>query len=118
MKKTLSLLLVCSISANLLAQKVKTGTAPVVKAETDLAPLPPPPPPKQPARVKFTPPVINEKGYNLTVHYNNGSNIIYAKKKGVNEKIPMMKWVANESYYKKSTAYYPHRHQWLHKISL
>ncbi|HNU89591.1 MAG TPA: hypothetical protein PKJ94_14925, partial [Ferruginibacter sp.] len=66
-------------------------------------PPPPPPPPEAPKEeVKFTPPVIaNDMGYDLSVHNNNGNTMIYAKKKGVTEKISLEKWNANSAYYEK-----------------
>lgn len=127
MKKVLLLLFVSTLSANIIAQNDKIGKAApvntqqnVVKADEFTPPPPPPPPPppvqpaapppppappmppKQHADAKFNPPVIvNDKGFDLSVHYINDVNIIYAKKKGITEKIPMTKWYANQSYYEK-----------------
>src|SRR5204863_6615557 len=66
-----------------------------------LPPTPPlPPPPASDDVVTFTPPVIvNDKGYDISVHYNNGNNMVYMKKKGVTEKVSVEKWNANKSYY-------------------
>jgi len=116
MKKLLLLLFVCIISANLMAQKNKTGKAPAPSSLTstnDLGtppppppppapPVPPPAPPEQVEQVTFTPPVlINDNGYDLSVQNNNGKAVIYATKAGVTEKIPMAKWNANKSFYEK-----------------
>jgi hypothetical protein len=102
MKKTLLVLFVCTVSTHMIAQKTKSEKAetPTQTAmpENDIAP--PPPPPPQIEQVKFTPPVIvNDKGYNLSVHYYNGKNLVYMKKNGVSEKISLDKWNANRSYY-------------------
>ena len=120
MKKTLLVLFVCTVSTHMIAQKTKSEKAetPTQTAmpENDIAPPPPPPPPPPPTppapehptpptppqieQVKFTPPVIvNDKGYNLSVHYYNGKNLVYMKKNGVSEKISLDKWNANRSYY-------------------
>lgn len=107
MKKTMLLLFVCSVSMHTIAQKTESGKtppeAPASLSMNDIPPPPPPPPPpEKPEQVKFTPPVIvNDKGYNLSVHYNNGTNMVYAKKNGVTEKILLSKWSANEAYYEK-----------------
>ena len=109
MKKVLLLLFVCAVSADLIAQNNKTGVKPAPQAtsvEPPPPPQPPPPPPPPPApparssKVKFAPPlIVNDKGYNLSVHYNNGKNIIYAKKNGVTEKVSMDKWNSNQTFY-------------------
>ncbi len=92
MKRTLLLLFVCAVSTQLIAQKAKSG-----KAEN--TPVAPPPPPAI-EKAKFTPPVIvNSKGYQVSVHYNNGKNMVYMKKNGVTEKVSMNKWMANRSFY-------------------
>ena len=109
MKKLPLLLLVCCLSTSMIAQKTRTGkSAPPPPPPNDLMvkeippPPPPPPAPEEPGEVKFTPPVIvNDQGYDLSVHYNNGTNTVYAKKDGVTEKISMAKWNANQSYYEK-----------------
>lgn len=101
MKKTLLLLLVCTVSTQLIAQKTnspkaETKAQPAV-AENDLVP---PPPPPAIEKVKFTPPaIVNDKGYQVSVHYNNGKNMVYMKKDGVTQKVSMDKWMANRSYY-------------------
>jgi hypothetical protein len=114
MKKTLLLLFVCASSTHIIAQKSTTEKAekPIQSAisANDIAlppPLPPepptappPPPPPQIEQVKFTPPVIvNDKGYNLSVHYYNGKNLVYMKRKGGTEKVSMDNWNANKSFY-------------------
>lgn len=121
MKKTLLLLFVCASSTHIIAQKSTTEKAekPVQSAISvnDIAPppLPPdppaappppppptplPPPPPQIEQVTFTPPVIlNDKGYDLSVHYYNGKNLVYMRRNGASEKISMDKWNANKSYY-------------------
>lgn len=120
MKKTLLLLFVCASSTHIIAQKLTTEKAekpvqsaipandvapPPLPPEPPIVPPPPPPPPPPPQppqleQVKFTPPVIvNDKGYNLSVHYYNGKNLVYMKKNGVAEKISMDKWNANRSFY-------------------
>jgi hypothetical protein len=121
MKKTLLLLFVCATSTHIIAQKTTTqkSETPTQTAipENDIAPPPPPPPPPEPPivppsppappvpppqieQVKFTPTVIvNDKGYDLSVHYYNGKNLVYMKKNGVSEKISLDKWNANKSYY-------------------
>ena len=127
MKKICLLIFVCSISVNLIAQKNKAKAVPAVPvleaSVNDVAPPPPPPPPPTPPappsppspppppppppmppvrvdEVTFNAPVIvNENGYNISVHYNNGNNMVYMKKKGVTENISMAKWNANQSYY-------------------
>jgi len=110
MKKVLLLLTVCAVSAQLSAQTAKAGKTPPpppppppALAELPPPPPPPPPPPEAPKEeVKFTPPVIvNDMGYDLSVHNNNGNTMIYAKKKGVTEKISLEKWNANSAYYEK-----------------
>lgn len=108
MKKILLLLTVCSISAHLSAQTTKVNKTPPPPPPPALAELPPPPPPPPTPpeapqeEMKFTPPVIvNDMGYNLSVHNNNGNTMIYAKKKGVTEKISLEKWNANSAYYEK-----------------
>ncbi|MEP7238253.1 MAG: hypothetical protein ABI685_10325 [Ferruginibacter sp.] len=129
MKKILLVLVVCSASTHIIAQKTKAEKA-VTPAQpalsiNDIAPPPPPPPPPAPPEppvppappeapvppppppppappeiVSFTPPVIvSDKGYNLSVHYYNGKNLVYMKKGSVTEKISMDKWNANRSYY-------------------
>ena len=109
MKKILLLLMVCSISAHLSAQTTKvnkTPPPPPPPPPPALAELPPPPPPMPPEapqeEIKFTTPgIVNEMGYNVSVHNHNGNTMIYAKKKGVTEKISLEKWNANSSYYEK-----------------
>lgn len=109
MKKIMLLLIVCVLSLHTMAQKTSKKAPPPpppppppgMVAEV---PPPPPPPPDPPMieEVKFTPPVIvNDQGYDLSVHYNNGKNMVYAKKNGVTEKISMEKWNANRSFYEK-----------------
>lgn len=110
MKKILLVLTACSISGYLSAQSSKAGKAsppppptPPVVAELPPPPPPPPPPPEPLSEEeKFTPPaIVNDQGYSLSIHANNGNTIIYAKKKGVTEKIPLEKWEANKAYYEK-----------------
>ena len=106
MKKTLLLLIVCSFCTHLMAQNTKEKQ---VETQNEAPPPPPPPPPHpepppppQAQHVKFTPPVIvNDKGYNLSVHYNKGNELVYAKKNGLSEKISLDKWLANRSFYEK-----------------
>ena len=116
MKKILLLLVVCSASTHIIAQKNKVENA-VTPAQPALsvndiappppappvppeAPLPPPPPPPPPEVVTFAAPVIvSDKGYNLSVHYYNGKNLVYMKKGSVTEKISLSKWNANASFY-------------------
>ena len=63
-------------------------------------PPPPPPAPEEISEVKFNLPVIvNDKGYLISVHYNNGNNMVYMKKKGVTEKVSLAKWNANAAFY-------------------
>lgn len=124
MKKTLLVLFVCTVSTHIIAQKTKAEKAETTSqpalAENDIAPPPPPPPPPPPVpeaptapvpppappvppqieQVNFTPPsIVNDKGYSISVHYYNGKNLVYMKKKGVVEKISLDKWNANRSYY-------------------
>lgn len=111
MKKLLLLVFVCMVSTHIIAQKTTTEKAekPTLSAipANDIAPPPPPPPPPEPPtpppmiqQVKYIP-IVNDKGYNLSVHYNNGKNMVHAWKNGVSEKISMDKWNANRSYYEK-----------------
>lgn len=116
------MLFVCSVSTDIIAQKTKAEKA-VTPAQPALsvynvappppppppppelplppqAPVPPPPPPAPPEIAAFTPPVIvSDKGYNLSVHYYNGKNLVYMKKGSVTEKISLEKWNANRPYY-------------------
>jgi len=107
MKRTLLLLTVCSISGYLSAQSAKGAKVPPPPPlpPPALAELPPPPPAPPEAPVEeatFIPPaIVNEQGYSLSVHNNNGNTMIYAKKKGVTEKISLEKWNANKAYYEK-----------------
>jgi hypothetical protein len=49
---------------------------------------------------KFTPPVIvNEKGYNITVHATKEGNLILLRKKGITQKIRMSVWNAKPAYF-------------------
>ena len=120
------MLFVCAISANLMAQKNKNGksvTPATATSDVALPPPPPPPPappppppppplvtppappppppapPQMPADVKFPAPVVNDKGYDLSVHYNNGNNMVYMKKKGITEKVSITKWNEKKDYY-------------------
>ena len=108
------LLTVCTISAQIIAQKTKTANAippppppPVVMNDVPPPPPPQPPPlppspPNRPEQVKFTPPsIVNELGYDLSVRYDGRSERVYMKKKGVTEKVSLTKWSANKSYYEK-----------------
>ena len=92
-------LFVCAFSSHIMAQKTtksKTLSSTTLSADD----VPPPPLPPPPDMVKFTPPVIvNDKGYDISVHYNNGNNMVYMKKKAVTEKVSMTKWNANKSFY-------------------
>lgn len=114
MKKLLLLVFVCAVSTHIIAQKTTTQKAETPTQSTipanDIAP-PPPPPPEPPTapppppppmfkKIKYIP-IVNDRGYNLSVHYNNGKNMVHAWKKGVSEKISMDKWNANKSYYEK-----------------
>ena len=73
---------------------------PALAQAPDAPPPPPPPPPPTVEEAKFTPPVIvNSQGYALSVHRNNGNNMVYATKNGVTEKISLSKWNANRSFY-------------------
>jgi len=121
MKKTLLVLFVCATSTHIIAQKTKTEKAekpvqsaiavndiapppppppPPAPPEAPESPVPPPPPPAPPEQVTFTAPVIvSDKGYNLSVHYYNGKNLVYMKKGSVTEKVSMDKWNANRAYY-------------------
>lgn len=120
MKKIMLMLFVCVLSLHTIAQKTLKKTPPpppppppAMVAEVPVPPPPPPPPtvaevpvppppPPMAEDVRFTPPVIvNDGGYELSVHYNNGKNMIYAKKNGVTEKISLEKWNANKSFYEK-----------------
>lgn len=98
-----------SLSYCLTAQTSKKEKAPPpppppppALAQAPDAPPPPPPPPPPPTieEAKFTPPVIvNNQGYSLSVHRDNGNNMVYATKNGVTEKISLSKWNANKSFY-------------------
>lgn len=109
MKKVLLLLTVCTVSVHLSAQTTKAEKVPPPPPPPPAVaeiPPPPPPPPAPPQDVveemKFTPPVIvNEEGYSLSVHRNNGNEMVYVKKNGVSEKIPLSKWNANKAFYEK-----------------
>jgi hypothetical protein len=117
MKKILLVLFVCSVSTDIIAQKTKAE-----KAETptqsalstdEIAPPPPPlppppaapeppvpPPPPPTEQVAFSAPtIVSDKGYNLSVHYYNGKNLVYMKKGSVTEKVSLDKWNDNRSYY-------------------
>lgn len=106
MKKLLLMLFVCTITANLMAQKDKTGKVVSPTTTSDVAPPPPPLPPVPPAppappektgEVKSV--IVNDQGYEITVHYNNGNNMVYMKKNGVIEKISIEKWNEKKDYY-------------------
>lgn len=117
MKKILLVLVVCSASTHIIAQKTKaekvvTPALPALPVNDVASPPPPPPappappeapvppPPPPPEIVAFTPPVIaSDKGYDISVHYYNGKNLVYMKKGSVTEKISLDKWNANRSYY-------------------
>lgn len=116
MKKIMTMLLLCTIAAGSYAQKNETGVPappPPPPPPSDLAPPPPPPPavpqvalpPVPPAPP--TPPVPpipdmeNDLGYELSVHYNNGNNMVYVKKDGKTEKISLKEWNAKKAFYEK-----------------
>lgn len=58
MKKTILVLVVCIISAQLMAQNTKTGIKPPTAPPIELKEVPLPPPPPTIEQVSFTPPKI------------------------------------------------------------
>jgi hypothetical protein len=82
---------------------------PPVPPEPPLPPAPPPPPIPTPddEGTLTTQVIVNDKGYDISVHYNNGNNMVYMKKNGVTEKVSVEKWNANRSYYEKKYGILP-----------
>lgn len=123
MKKIMTMLLLCTITAGSYAQKNENGVVapPPPPPPSDLAPPPPPPlppvppiaslspiPPAPPAPpIPPIPDMQTEQGYELSVHYNNGNNIVYAKKDGKTEKIFLKEWNNKKDFYEKKYGVLP-----------
>lgn len=112
----MTLLVVCTIAANSYAQHenaVTPPSPPPPPPPSDLAPPPPPPPPPMAvSEIAPVPPVPpappiqpaapkmqTDKGYDISVHNNNGNTMVTVKKDGKTEKISLKDWNAKKAFY-------------------
>lgn len=116
----MTMFLLCSIAVSSYAQQNENGAPPPpLPPPLDMAPPPPPPPVPQVAPLPPIPPpppvppippipeIVNDLGYEISVHYNNGNNMVYVKKDGKTEKISMKEWNANTAFYEKKYGVLP-----------
>jgi hypothetical protein len=98
MKKLIIVLAVGMLAGDAMAQSGKKAVMPPTASPMELKDKLAPPPP--PLISKFTPSVIvNEKGYNITVHATKEGHMILLCKKGITQKIRMSVWNAKPTYF-------------------